>query len=437
MLNRPTAFPRPEGAQGMLRTIRGRRRAAFLTAALLVTTGALAACGSDDGTDDTGSTGSTGGNAVLGTPNKAEGAPVLVGFVATGKTPATDTTDEIKGAEAVVKYANAYLGGLGGRPIELVVCEEKSIPATAQDCANQFVSKKVLVVDSGSSGAIGLVAKGVAPAGIPVLSNLSSDSVILQGTNTFSIGNPLNPFGGPTAFARQEGNKKVTALVIDVPSAAGPAAQLLPAFAKNAGVTGVVVPIAPGTADMSAQVQSAISNVTDQFHLIGDPAFCTAALKSIKNLAFKGDVTLLDRCINDVGRASIPGGYEGTTVIGQANFSPDSEEFKLYEAILKDDGVTPSTTAASGYQGALALVRALNAAKITDFTTTGITAALKAAPASPVPLGDGATFRCDGTAIAAVSKAICSTFGVAGAAAKDGSVAKYGSLDTSGIYKLG
>jgi branched-chain amino acid transport system substrate-binding protein len=61
---------------------------------------------------------------------------VAVGFISTGQTAAIDTTDEIKAAQAVVKYANQYLGGIGGRPIELTTCEEKGVPATAQDCAN-------------------------------------------------------------------------------------------------------------------------------------------------------------------------------------------------------------------------------------------------------------------------------------------------------------
>jgi branched-chain amino acid transport system substrate-binding protein len=424
----------------MFRSPTARKRVALASGALLLTVG-LAACGSDDNGDDEGSTGTPSSGApttsALGTPNKAQGAPVLVGFVATGKTAAVDTSDEIKGAEAVVKYANEYLGGIGGRPIELVTCEEKSVPATAQDCANQFISKKVLIVDNGSAGQSGLVYKGLQPAGIPFVGGLNSDPLIFASSSAFVIGNPLNPFGGPAAFAKKEGNKKITLLVIDVPSASGPAKQLFPSFAKNAGAASDVVPIAPGTADMSAQVQTAISSGTDQFHLIGDPAFCTSALKAIKQLAFKGDVTILDRCINEVGAASIPGGYEGTTVIGQANYAPDNDEFKLYSAVIGQTGLANSANASSGYQGMLGMVRALNGAKVTDFTSAGFTAAIKAAPAAKLPLGGGATFKCDGTAIPAISKSICSTFGVAGTAAKDGKVSTYISLDTADIYKLG
>lgn len=57
--------------------------------------------------------------------------------------------------------------------------------------------------------------------------------------------------------------------------------------------------------------------------------------------------------------------------------------------------------------------------------------------ANTVPLGDGVTMKWDGTAIPAISKNICSTFGVVGAAKKDGTVSTYKTLDATGIYKLG
>src|SRR3546814_12356513 len=45
-----------------------------------------------------------------------------------------------------VEYANEYLGGIGGRPIELVVCGNGATPAGAQDCANQLVEQDVVAV---------------------------------------------------------------------------------------------------------------------------------------------------------------------------------------------------------------------------------------------------------------------------------------------------
>jgi len=42
-------------------------------------------------------------------------------------------------AEATAKYANDYLGGVGGHPIQIVRCADKADGASATACANQFV----------------------------------------------------------------------------------------------------------------------------------------------------------------------------------------------------------------------------------------------------------------------------------------------------------
>jgi branched-chain amino acid transport system substrate-binding protein len=413
-------------------------RRALPAAAVAVLLGmGMTACGSSDDKKASGGTTTPAGDSALGTPNAAKGAPIKLGFVASGQTPAIDTTDEIRGAEAVVKYANAYLGGLNGRPIELQTCQEKNTPAGAADCAQQFISGKVAGVVNGSTGQLGAVIKAVSAGGLPTFTNLGSDPLALSDPNSLVFGNPLAVFGSPAAFARDSGIKKAALLVIDVPGASGPAKQLGPVFFKNAGADLDVVPIAPGTVDMTPQVQAALSKGAKMFHIIGDPTFCTSALKAIKTLGSDAKVSVIDRCVDTTGAATIPGGYEGVTIVSQANYGATTPEFKLYQAVMKNDSLTPSGNTASGYSGMLSLVRAANAAKITDYTPAGLLAAVKSAPATPFPNGDCATMKCDGSAIPGISKNICSTFGVVGTANKDGSVTTYKTLDATGIYKLG
>jgi branched-chain amino acid transport system substrate-binding protein len=58
-------------------------------------------------------------------------------------------------------------------------------------------------------------------------------------------------------------------------------------------------------------------------------------------------------------------------------------------------------------------------------------------PATPYPLGGGATFKCDGTALPTISKNICSTVGFVADAAADGTLSNFKTIDATGIYKLG
>ena len=102
----------------------------------------------------------------LGTPKKATGAVVTIGFVSDGKSDAIDNTPEIKAAQAAVKYANDYLGGLAGHKLALNVCETHQTPSGATDCATNMVQAKVPIVITPVSGQSGTIYHGIKASGI-------------------------------------------------------------------------------------------------------------------------------------------------------------------------------------------------------------------------------------------------------------------------------
>lgn len=416
---------------------RSRRFVAVGAAALSLVT--VAACGSDDGGESGDGGGSAESAALLGPDKAATGSPVKIGWVSTGQTQAVDTTDEIKSAQAVVAYANAKLGGLGGHPIELITCEDKSVPADAQSCGNKFVAEGVAAVAGGSPGQTDPWIEIINPAGIPTTLNFASTQKVLRTDNVFVWGNPLSAYGTPAAFARDQKLASGALLVIDVPAASGPARTLGPAFFGNAGASLDVVAIAPGTADMTPQIQTAQGKNPAMYYILGDPTFCSSAIRGIKTLGIDAPIAAFARCIGTDQGASIPGGYEGVTIVSQANVDPNDAEFKLFSAVIDTygDDLTTDGNALSGYQGMLGLVRAFNAGGSTDVTPAGISAAIKSMPATPYPLGGGSTFQCNGQAVAAVSKNVCSSTGYVADASSTGELSNFRTLDATGIYKLG
>jgi branched-chain amino acid transport system substrate-binding protein len=414
-----------------------RRLRVTLVAGLAAVALAAAGCGSSGGSGGEANGSAGADTAILGTTKAASGTPVKIGFMSTGRTQTVDNTDEIKAAQATAAYANAYLGGLRGHPIELVTCEEKNVPATSQACGNTFVQAHVAAVDAGSPGQTDPMIQVVHSAGIPVGLNVSATSLVLSTPGVFVWGNPLAPFGTSAAYAREHKLTKAAVLVVDVPGAIGPAKALEPVFFRNAGATAEVVAIPPGTADMTPQIQAA--GRPDVFHVIGDPTFCASAIRAIRTIAPKAAITALDRCIGTDKGSSIPGGFKGVTISAQANVDPNDKEFQLFKAVIGKYGKGLGTTAtvASGYQGMLGFVRAVNAASGTDVTPAGITKALQTMPATPYPLGGGATFKCDGTALPTISKNVCSTAGFVADAAADGTLSNFKTIDATGIYKLG
>jgi ABC-type branched-subunit amino acid transport system substrate-binding protein len=363
---------------------------------------------------------------------------VKIGWVSTGQTQATDTTDEIKAAEAVTAYANAHLGGIGGRPVKLVVCEEKGTPAGAQDCGNRFVSEGVSAISAGTAGQIDPWLQIASPAGIPAGINLASTQAVLQTPGVFVWSNPVSAYGTPAAYAREHSLKSAAIIVIDVPGASGPANRLGPAFFRNAGSSATVVPIASGTADMTPQIQAAQNHDPQMYFILGDPTFCSSAMKAIKTLGIAAPIVALDRCIGADKGASIPGGFDGVEIATQAVTNPGDPEFELFSAVLDTYGEDLEATpqAISGYQGMLSLVRAVNASGTTDLSAAGVRAAIAGMPPTPYPLGGGATFQCNGQALPAISSNICSTIGVISDSTQDGRLSNFRVLNSDGIYQL-
>jgi branched-chain amino acid transport system substrate-binding protein len=370
------------------------------------------------------------GDAVLGTPNKATGSPITIGISNPGKTGAVDTTDENTAAKAAVAYANDYLGGINGHVIKVKECSTQDTAAGSSDCANQMIQANVAATTQASGDDVTI--KAMAKGGILDFMNVGATPVALGTPDAYSMANPLAAYGVPAAYAKQIGAKNAALLVIDVPGASGPAKQLGPLFFGNAGVKLDVVTIAQGTADMTPQVQATLSKKPDLYYILGDATFTTSAIKAIKTLAPNAKISMYYTGISPKP-TNIPGGYAGVATVATQVLDPSSAEYKLYAAIqAKYNGAT-SAIATSGYAPMLGLIRALNAAKLTDTSAKGVLAALAAAPAVPLPLGGGATFQCNGKAVS-ISPFICSAAGAIADTAADGKLSNFKPLGDASIY---
>ncbi|CAM3212678.1 branched-chain amino acid transport system substrate-binding protein [Williamsia muralis] len=415
----------------------GRRRqiASVLFAGVLVA--GLAACGSDDDGGGGGGSSTAADQSALGTANKATGTPITFGFISEGAGQTINTTDEIRGAQAAAAYANDYLGGLGGHPIEVKVCETLGVPATATDCANQMVAAKASAVLGGSIGVLDSVISVLAPAKIPLIMQTAPTQAGLTTPGVFSLFNSLSLFGGPAEWAKEEGLKKVDQVVIAVPAAQG-AAKIGETLFTNAGLEVNTTAVPPGTADMSPQIASAAEADPDLYHIAGSTDFCTSAIKAIKTVSPQAKVVIIERCISPQSSSAIPGGYDGVKVSASADLNPDLESVKLFTAVLDKygDGTKVSSMSNYGYSPMLGAINALNAAKIADVTPAGVMAAIKSAPPTELPNSDGIMFQCNGKQIA-FSPNTCSADGILATADKDGNLSGFQRIPADpALYKL-
>lgn len=375
--------------------------------------------------------------SALGQPNKATGTPVTLGLISDGKSDTVDNTPEIKAAQAAVNYINNYKGGLAGHPIKLEVCETKQTPTGATNCATQMVDAKVAAILTPVSGQMSSIYDGIQGSGIPFIAGASNDQNVLLKPGAFVLQNGLGfALAGPAGVARDNGVKNAAVLVADVPAASGPVQSVGGVFYKNAGVTLDVVPVPLGTADMTPQVQAALAKGPGQFSLIGDPSFCTSALKALKTLGYDKGIVVIPQCIDESSAKAVPGGLKGITEVTAISNSPKTADYKTYSAAMDKyaKGTSKGGVATGGWSTVLGAVESLQG--ITgDVTPETITAALKAMPPTALPLGGGIMVQCN-SPISIVPN-ICSTQVLVAQLDKAGVVAKAKVLETKDLIKLG
>jgi len=392
----------------------------------------LAACGSSNsdnsasGSPSTSSDDSSSAASVLGTPNAATGSPITVGVISDGKGSALDDTDEYRGAQAAAAYANAYLGGINGHKINVKVCQSRQDPAAATDCANQMVTAKASVVVEGTLAEVDQTVKVLSPAGIPLVAGAASTQLALSSPNVFSLFNGLSYYGVPATVASQLGAKTAAMIVIAVPGAEGPARQVGTMLFKNEGTTLNVTAIPPGTADMTPQITAASAKKPDMYHVMGNDSFCTPAISAIKTVDPNAKIVAISQCLSAAGAQSIPGGYKGVQVVTTSDLDPANPETKLFDAVMAKYGQGSKGTllGSQGYAPMLGLIKALNAAKITDTSAAGILAGIKSAPPTTYPLAAGAQFQCTGKVIP-IAPNDCSSDGILADANADGTISNY------------
>jgi branched-chain amino acid transport system substrate-binding protein len=266
-------------------------------------------------------------------------------------------------------------------------------------------------------------------AGISYITISGASTAELTSPGSFALegGFPAD-LGAIALSAKQHGYKKVVLLVENVPAAIQGAQALGDLVFKAAGIGYTVVPVNGGTADMSPQMQSAVSDGAQAVGMVGDVTFCSSFLQAYNTLDLKLPKYVLSTC-QDPSILNSPtldkalaGSYITTTT--QASKS----DLATYGAIIKtfDPKASPnpnvSSNQAEGVSAVLALANIMKGSS-EPVTAAGIKAQTEAAKDVEIPLSGGLTFTCDGTAIPLL-KSVCSSAAAIGTiqAGKSGKV---------------
>src|SRR6202046_4618221 len=359
--------------------------------------------------------GTAGASASLGAPHPAQGTSVTIGMITDAGGGANGTAGLVEaGAKMAVSYANAYGKGLDGHKITLYICENQNTPAGGQTCANDMVQKGVVAVVEPFTGQGATEVPTITKAGIPyiTLSGASEAELTTPGSFALTGGFPAI-LGGIALQAKSKGIKKVDFLVENVPAAIQGAQALGGLVFKAAGVGFEVTPVNVGTADMSPQLQSAVSGGADAVGMVGDVTFCSSFLQAYNTLNLKLPRYVLSTCQDPsiLNSASLDKALAGSYIT--TTTAASKSDLATYGAIIKkyDPKASPnpnvSSNQADGVTPVLTLA-AIEKGSTQPVTAAGVKAQIALAKNVIIPMSGGLTFTCDGTAIPLL-KSVCSS----------------------------
>ncbi|WP_262137714.1 ABC transporter substrate-binding protein [Pseudomonas sp. Marseille-Q5117] len=191
----------------------------------------------------------------------ASGTPILVGAIV-GKTGPDDFSSAAAAARAYFKCVNEN-GGIGGRPIEYAIEDDKWNPETAAQAASKLVKDRKVVALVGSGSFIEMSVNAKLYEQEKVISMASGCAVreCFEARNiaTTNQGPLPSNLGAVQWSVRKQGSKRVACIGLNIPSNGVWSCDAVNDWLKQQGLEGVSVVFDPAAADFTGVILEAMA----------------------------------------------------------------------------------------------------------------------------------------------------------------------------------
>ncbi len=391
------------------------RRSALATSAGLALLTGLAGCSEDRSTSDTTDTAATEtvedcaadllacaqrsslAAAMPDEESTATGEPIVLGMINQENTPLGSYPELSSAARAAAALVNDRFGGVGGRPVEIEVCNTEFSPEGSTACAQQFAEAGVPAVLGGIDvfgTGVDTLAENEIPyvGGIPVSMSAVSSPTSYQWSG--------GTWGATIAFAHHAATEL----------GAGSVAIAYPEFApitdsaergrrvlEAAGVGEVqMIPYPITATDLTSPLQAAAAAGPDALIMLAADMGCKGAFDGVETVGLDAQLYLVGACaapkiIEEAG----PAKTDGTifNVEGPIDRSADNVDFSLYTAAAEEygDGFDPVGAGTVTFRSLMNLWAVL--VELDEVTPQAISAALGARADEPSFMGH--PYTCD------------------------------------------
>ena len=250
--------------------------------------GSTTATSTSAGTSSGTSSGTATGSATGSTPS---GNAIKVGLI-DPDLGAAGSPDEKYGMEAAKYYINTVMGGINGRPIDVVDCGSDGTPEKNISCANNFVQAHVVTVIDGLDAGANSEYPILHSAGIMVTGDEPQNAAGASDTQNYYFGAPSPSYliGGFSSFKSQGYKSFGTAF----PSEPGLVAYANQYFKPDAAIAGIKFNIAyyPSTVtDYNVIAQDLIDTHSDIIGIAGGTEqTCDSVITHLRQRGWSGPI---------------------------------------------------------------------------------------------------------------------------------------------------
>lgn len=356
---------------------RAGRIAAVAAAAACVLS--VVSCSSDD-------TGSTDSSAADGGGTQATGEAIKVGLFNPSKGPATQggvTT----GKDAAIDYINNEIGGIGGRPIEVIDCGiDQTAPESTISCANQFVQAGVVAAIDGYNTESLAAMPILASAKIPMVGQIPFNTATgAEAADRVYFGPPPAAFLVGFMQSLKAANKSSLTLAnADLPQAHQVFDNLLVPLGQQLQIEVNSVYYPPTGPNFTALASTLAEGAPAATGLMTAPNdnTCTKLAQSLKSVKYEGTMFLAacTEFIDTMGSQAVGAQtYSPGWLPPSADSAPEPAKTNLQTAqkYIDNQGGTAGFYAYGTFSTFVDFANALTAAGVTDFTGPNVLTALK------------------------------------------------------------
>ncbi len=265
-----------------------------------------------------------GTSAAAGTEPSADGEPLVVMAFGTFESQNLNIDQARAAVEAHVAVLNEA-GGVAGRPIDVIVCNDNFDPNEAASCARQAVDENVVAVVGPASGYASTALPILEEAQIPYLNGSGAGGVIeLTSPVSFPLhgGSQVQLMSAGIALAG-EGATKITIVAADADQAREAAANIEQAIVDAGGEASTVsAPL--GAPDYSAVAASALDNDPEGIVIAHVPADAPKIVQALRQGGYEGLIATSTGILPQVGIDSIGEAAEGVLLLDRGQLPTDS-----------------------------------------------------------------------------------------------------------------